>query len=163
MRTICIILLLLFTLAGFGQKIYLLKFDELQKRVVVKNDTLYVVNFWATWCRPCVEELPYFEKCDSEFKSKPVKIILVNLDFNSSIKTLAEPFVIRNKLHSEIVHITESDPGTWINRVDSTWSGAIPATIIYNSSTKAFFKEGEMNLDELRIKISDFLNGIERR
>ena len=75
---------------------------------------------------------------------------MINLDFNSKIKSSVEPFVKSKQLKSEIIHITDTDPNLWINKVDSSWSGAIPATVIYNPQhQKIKFKEGQMTFDEL--------------
>lgn len=141
-----------------GQKAELAFFEVLKKRYETKNDTLYVVNFWATWCKPCIEELPYFEQCNNEFNSRPVKIILANLDFNSRLKTGVEPFIERKDIKSNVVHILDTDPNLWINQVDSTWSGAIPATIMIKNGKKLFFKEGEMNSRELKQTIESFIS-----
>ena len=80
-----------------AQKIELINFDDLKSKASISNDTLYVLNFWATWCKPCIMELPFFEKCDSEYQNKKVKILLVNLDFNSQVKTVTEPFIRKKK------------------------------------------------------------------
>jgi thiol-disulfide isomerase/thioredoxin len=148
---------LLLSTSSSAQNINLVKFDDLKNRVEVMNDTLYVLNFWATWCRPCIQELPYFEKIHSEKIDQPLKIILVNLDFNSKVESVAKPFVKKKKLQSEIVHITETDPNLWISKLDSNWSGAIPATIMIRNKTKLFFKEGEMSYEEIIIEISNHL------
>ena len=91
--------ILLFTLLqnsfANAQTIQSMSFDQLQKKVLSTKDSIVVLNFWATWCKPCVEELPEFEKINSNYKSNKVKVILVNLDFNSKIKSDAEPFVKR--------------------------------------------------------------------
>lgn len=145
-------ILFLFWLPKFiaAQKIDLVKFDELKSRVSVSNDTLYILNFWATWCKPCIQELPYFEKCNSDYQNKVVKIILVNLDFNSQVKGVAEPFIRKKNIRSSVVHITETNYDLWINKVDSTWSGAIPATSMHKNGKKVFFKEGSMTEEELK-------------
>lgn len=138
-----------------AQKIDLFKFDDLKSRISVSNDTLYILNFWATWCKPCIQELPYFEKCNSEYQKKAVKIILVNLDFNSQVKSVAEPFIRKKNIHSSVAHITETNYDLWINKVDSNWSGAIPATSMYKNGKKVFFKEGSMTEEELK-NVIDF-------
>ena len=133
-----------------AQKIELINFDDLKSKVSISNDTLYVLNFWATWCKPCIMELPFFEKCDSEYQNKKVKILLINLDFNSQVKTVAEPFIRKKNIRSKVIHITETNYDLWINKVDSSWSGAIPATIMYKNGSKVFFKEGSMTEAELK-------------
>jgi thiol-disulfide isomerase/thioredoxin len=56
------------------------KVDPFFKRIS-STDTIYVVNFWATWCKPCVEELPIFDSLNLEVKGQAIKVLLVNLDF----------------------------------------------------------------------------------
>lgn len=112
------------------------KIDTLNARMKSGNDTIYVVNFWATWCAPCVAELPYFEQIDSAYGGKPVKVILVSTDFKKDIESRLIPFIERKKLHSEVVFLDELYDNEWIPKVDSLWQGNIPATKIYNSETK---------------------------
>ena len=114
------------------------------------DDTLYILNFWATWCRPCIEELPFFENCRQEFKDEPVRIILVNLDFNNQVETQVIPFIKKKNIASSVWHITDTDADSWINKVDKSWSGAIPATVMYKNGIKLFFKEGQMSQEELK-------------
>ncbi len=135
-----------------------MSFDQLQKRLFETKDSVIVLNFWATWCKPCIEELPGFEQLREKYVSRKLKIILVNLDFNSKIKSSVEPFIKRKNLKSEIWHITDSDPNVWINKIDSTWSGAIPATVIYDSShNKLKFIEGQVTFEELDRMVAPFL------
>jgi|SRR6185369_10649545 len=141
-----------------SQTIQSMSFDQLQRKLNEKNDSILVLNFWATWCKPCVEELPAFEQLNQKYASQKVKVILVNLDFNSKIKSAAEPFVKNKNLQSEIIHITDTDPNAWINKIDSTWSGAIPATVIYNSShQKIKFTEGKMTSDQLESVVQSII------
>ena len=66
---------------SLSQNIPALNFEALEPFLKKENDTLYVVNFWATWCKPCIKELPAFEKINSEYKSQKVKVLMVSLDF----------------------------------------------------------------------------------
>src|SRR5438445_11275177 len=99
-----------------SQTIQSMSFEQLQKKLSGIKDSTVVLNFWATWCKPCVEELPSFEQLNQKYFSQKVKVILVNLDFNSKIKSTAEPFVKNKNLKSEVIHITDSDPNAWINK-----------------------------------------------
>ena len=134
------------------------KFEAFNRENIAGSKGVVVVNFWATWCRPCIEELPFFEKVNSEMNSESFRMYLVNLDFNSKFKTVATDFVKRKQIKSEVIHINDTDPNVWINKVDSSWSGAIPATVIYNDGKKVFFKEGEMTEEQLREAISKIKN-----
>ena len=145
-------LVILFLIAGkivSGQEIEDKDFDSFYRENVSNSKGLLIVNFWATWCKPCIQELPEFEKLNSELKSNELRVCLVNLDFNSKFKTSAVEFVKNKKIRSKVLHINNSDPDRWINKVDSSWSGAIPATVIYKDGKKIFFREGEITYNEL--------------
>ena len=105
-----------------------------------KDETTYVINFWATWCLPCVKELPYFEKLNQNYKDKNVKVILVSLEMPKKIESNLIPFMIKKKLQGEVIHLDDPDANAWIEKVDSNWSGAIPATIIYNATYRKFYE-----------------------
>lgn len=154
MRNVIFIFLLIATLTSKGQQVSAMKFDDFYKMKIENTKGIVVINFWATWCRPCVAELPYFEKINSENKSDSFNVVLVNLDFNSKYKELAVPFVEKKAIKSDVVHISDQDPNEWINKMHEKWSGAIPATFIYKSGKQVFFKEGEMDYEELKKEIS---------
>jgi thiol-disulfide isomerase/thioredoxin len=97
------------------------------------GDTLLLVNFWATWCKPCVAELPCFEKISQEVFSRPVKILLISLDAPKDIHTRIKPLLKKKNIHLDCWVLEDTDPNKWINRVNPAWSGAIPATLIVSS------------------------------
>lgn len=120
-----------------------------------KNDTTYVVNFWATWCVPCVEELPHFEKLNAEYKDHKVKVLLVSLDMHKMVESRLLPFIKDNRIKSDVVLLRDPDQNTWLPKVDSTWTGAIPATVIYNKERRKFF-EKSFTYEELEKEVSKF-------
>jgi thiol-disulfide isomerase/thioredoxin len=154
MRKLIFIFLFLFALHSKGQLVSDMRFADFYKTKIENSKGIVVINFWATWCRPCVAELPYFERINSENKSDSFNVVLVNLDFNSKYKELAIPFVEKKAIKSDVVHINDQDPNEWINKMHEKWSGAIPATFIYQSGKQVFFKEGEMDYEELKKEIS---------
>ena len=123
------------------------------KTIHPENDTLYVVNFWATWCGPCVAELPYFEQAAKTNTGKKVKILLINLDFPSE-KAKVTAFVEKRNLKNDVYLLSAGDPNKWIDQIDTDWDGAIPATVFYKAGKKIFFKEGEVTQIELDEKIN---------
>jgi len=146
------IVTILFILAGHivNAQVKLLTLNELEERVAKGKDTTYVVNFWATWCGPCVEELPFFERLSKEHANKPLKVILMSLDFKSKLQTEVEPFVTKHKIKSEVYLVNEADQQKFIDRVDKNWSGALPATLILNSAHRArAFYEKSFTYNEL--------------
>lgn len=120
-----------------------------------KNDTTYVVNFWATWCVPCVEELPHFEKLNEKYREDKVKVILVSLDMYKMVDSKLLPFIKEKQLKSEVIYLRDPDQNTWLPKIDSTWSGAIPATVIYNKEQRKFY-ERSFTYEELEKEVSNF-------
>jgi thiol-disulfide isomerase/thioredoxin len=107
-----------------------------------KDDgSTYVVNFWATWCLPCVKELPYFEELNKNYKDKNVKVILVSLDMPKKVESNLIPFIIKKKLQSQVIHLDDPDANAWIEKVSKNWSGSIPATVIYNAKESKFYEQ----------------------
>lgn len=117
----------------FAQEINVIKIDDLEKILASKDKEILVVNFWATWCAPCVKELPYFESLHRE-NSPDKDIILISLDFVDQIDKV-KSFVARKKMQAPVVLLDEVDYNSWIDKVDSSWQGAIPATLILNTKT----------------------------
>ena len=137
-----------------GQEVIDKDFNSFYKEEITESKGIVIVNFWATWCKPCITELPYFEQINAEMKSEKFSVCLVNLDFNSKYKTSAVEFVRNRNIKSKVIHLNDTDPNKWINRIDSNWTGAIPATIIYENGKKIFFHEGEITYDELKSEIN---------
>lgn len=142
-----------------AQKPDIVKFDAIEKILQTQNDTVYVLNFWATWCKPCVREIPIFDTAYRAYSGSPVCIILVSLDFISQYETNLIPFIQRTGLAPKVVLLNDIDYNAWIDRVDKKWGGAIPCTLIFNNKNKfRFFTEGEMSWPELKEKIDSAIN-----
>lgn len=131
-------------------------FNGIEVWLTRESDTIYVVNFWATWCTPCVKEFPYFEQVHNAFQGKKVKILMVNLDFPDQLQSRVIPFLERRKSALHVIMLDDPDQNTWINRVDSSWSGALPATLIYTRGYRQLF-ESELSYDQLVNKIEMIL------
>jgi len=126
----------------------LITIDQLNDRVEKGKDTTYIINFWATWCVPCVKEMPAFEKFEHDFKTEKVKLLLISLNFKSELNNSVLPFAKAKNIKSEILLLDEKDPQEYINRIDSGWSGAIPSTLFIKNRERIFF-EKDLTYDDL--------------
>lgn len=129
--------------------------DALEYYLNKKDGKTHIVNFWATWCAPCVKELPYFEQVNEEFKDDNVEVTLVSLDFEQQLEDKLLPYVKRN-LKSDVIVVLPENEQEMIRKVSKNWqTGAIPATLIYND-VKRYFIEGETTYEELTTHIEKF-------
>ncbi|MFT4060763.1 MAG: TlpA disulfide reductase family protein [Edaphocola sp.] len=126
------------------------KAEDLMQRVSNK-DTVYVVNLWATWCIPCVKELPAFNITQALYKDKPVKILLVSFDFKEQYPKQLTAWVQKKKLKPEVVWLDETNPTEYIPKIEPAWEGGLPATLFINNKTgeKKLHPE-EITADELK-------------
>jgi thiol-disulfide isomerase/thioredoxin len=138
MKPILIILLLFFSIAsiGFSQSIRKISKEELVGILDNPTDKLHVINFWATWCGPCVTELHDFQKVVNESDSTKVDFLFVSLDFPSEAEKKLGSFLKKNNYKLNVVLMTETDYNSWIDQVDLNWQGNIPATLFYNKARK---------------------------
>jgi len=158
-RLMLLVILLLPAFSGHAQGVRKIRAEWIQELKKSKSDTVYVINFWATWCKPCIEELPHFEQLNKEYKDKKVKVILVSNDFKKQYDARLVPFVKEKNLQSEVVFMDETDANSWINKVNPEWSGAIPATlIICGAKSYMHFEEGETTFKQLEDLIKPLIN-----
>ncbi|MCI1187443.1 redoxin domain-containing protein [Hymenobacter sp. DH14] len=157
LKSVALAVGVLLSAPAFGQNVAVIKFPKLQKRLARPTDTTYVVNFWATWCGPCVKELPNFEQLRVANAGKKVKVLLVSLDYASQLDKKVKPFVKQRGLQSEVLLLNEPDPNEWIDKVDAKWSGALPFTLIFNNklNQRASF-ERELSAAELAAALKKF-------
>lgn len=121
---------LLLAFAAHAQGIASCNADQLMSRLRAGRDTTFVVNFWATWCVPCVKELPEFDELQRRFAGQKVKVLLVSFDFEDAYPRKLREFIVRKKLQPEVLWFRETDADSFIPKIDVRWSGALPATII---------------------------------
>jgi len=133
-----------------------LKFDDFEHHLHQEDDKVYVVNFWATWCKPCIKELPYFEQVKEQYNNKNVEVILVSLDDIKKLNNKVIPFVKEKKLQSTVILLDDADYNSWIDKVSPEWSGAIPATLFYSKNKREFYEQ-EFDYQELENIVKAFL------
>jgi len=160
MKLALFILALFISTHAFSQSgIPVMNFGDLEPRLNQDDGNTWVVNFWATWCAPCVKEMPYFEKIRENYKDKNVKVLLVSLDFANQLERRVIPFVKEHNIQSEVILLNDPRANNWIPKVSEVWSGALPATLIYNNHHRRFYEQ-TFTFDELETVLKLALSDI---
>lgn len=148
--------MLLLTAGLQAQTIEVIKYPALEK-IINEPDgqKVKVVNFWATWCRPCIKELPHFEALQKQYPTNELEVFLISFDDVENLESRVQPFVKKRNLESTVMLLDETDYSAFIDKVDPSWSGAIPATLIIAGDERRFV-EGELSEAELHNLVKEF-------
>jgi len=160
-----LLFLLLFTMAACGKTttssapvLKAVQYEELKAVFEQNDDVLYVVNFWATWCGPCVEELPEFMEVNAEYASDTkFKMILVSLDNVKELEKTVKPFIAKHNIATDVYLLDDNKRmNVWIPAFDAAWSGSIPATAFYKNGKKLHFEENQLTKTALKNLITQY-------
>jgi thiol-disulfide isomerase/thioredoxin len=127
---------------------------QLLSLIKTKDDTIRLFNFWATWCKPCVGELPYFEELNTLKKNEKFRLYLVSLDFPKDYRKRLIPFLKKRKMESTVLLFDGGNPNDWIDKINPDWSGAIPSSLVSYKGQTCFEENSFENLAAL----TDFFN-----
>ena len=154
---ITILILALLSFTGKSQEIKKWNLEDLQK-AIAEADKPTIFNFWATFCKPCIEEIPYFQELVKKYDSMGVQLVLVSLDFRENYPKKIRDFAVKRKFTAPIVFLDESDADLFCPAVDTSWSGSIPASLFVNHKTGyRKFHEDMLNRKELEAEIANLI------
>ena len=142
--------------AIMSQDIQVYDFGGLEPLLYTNNNKTYLINFWAMWCLPCVEELPYIQEYAN--KNTDVEVVLVSMDFSKDIETKLKPFLKKNNITTKVVMLDDPDANSWINKINPEWSGAIPFTIIFNREKRFYYERSFDNLQDIETEVNKNFN-----
>ncbi len=91
-----------------------------------------LVNFWASWCKPCVEEFPDLLRLRSDYTGKGLKVVFISLDFPEEVNTKLIPFLKKNNVDFTTFYGDFKNTEEIMDYFDKKWDGAIPATFIFD-------------------------------
>ncbi len=150
----CMVAALALSQGAEAQQIPAMSMDEVISSTSAK-DTTYIINFWATWCAPCVQELPEFNSLYKHYEGKPVRVVLVSLDFKEDYPMKLGTFLQRKRILPQVIWLSDTNPNEFVPKVDKSWEGSIPATMIVHPGTgERKFIEGQVTAKQV-IKIVD--------
>jgi len=136
------------------QRLEVVQFDALEALMKRDSEQIEVINFWATWCKPCITEMPYIQALAKN--NENVHVTMVSLDFAEGFESKVIPFVKEKELVTDVILLDNLDYNSWIDKVDPSWTGAIPATLIINHKNgKRKFVEKELEEGEIESLIQE--------
>jgi thiol-disulfide isomerase/thioredoxin len=139
---------------GYAQKIEKWKITDVAN-LIEKSDSILVINFWATFCVPCIEEIPDLIKYTNLHKKDKIKLYLVSLDLPEYYPNKIKKFVATKKFNANIAWLNETNADYFCPIISEEWSGAIPATLIVNK------KNGYRQFYEKKLSASEIKKAIE--
>lgn len=154
MKKFILVLSIFFSAHAFSQEVKIIKADDLQELMLSAENSLTVFNFWATWCAPCIKELPHFEEINQK---ENVKVYLVSLDFQNQLERVKK-FVTNKSLQSEVLFLDEKNPEEYMMKVSGEWTGAIPATLFVTDLGRTYFYESAFSKADLEKTVNKHLN-----
>ena len=156
-RTLSIILLSFVITKSFSQEIKRIRITDLEKTIKESKGPL-IVNFWATYCVPCLAEIPHFQALATQYKDKGVKLLLVSLDMKEAYPGKINKVTKKLKLNPPVYWLDETNADYFCPKVDSAWSGALPSSLFINNATgyRKFF-EDELSKEKLEKEIQSLI------
>ncbi|MFI5154844.1 MAG: TlpA disulfide reductase family protein [Chitinophagales bacterium] len=141
-----------------AQEIKKINVKDLQAYIQESSHPL-IVNFWATYCVPCIEEIPYFQKAVVNYKDKGIELLLVSLDLPGYFPEKITAFAQDKHFTAPIVWLNETNADYFCPIVDKRWSGGIPSSLFINNKThfRKFF-ERQLTEQQLEETIQNMLH-----
>lgn len=155
--TVTILIAFFFALPVFGQEVKKVKITDLEK-IIAESKTPLIINFWATFCKPCMEEIPHFQNLGKKYENKEVKLLLVSLDMKDDFPGKVKAFIKSKKISIPTAWLDETNADYFCPRIDRSWSGAIPATLfINNRNSYRKFTEEALSEEQLEREVKNVL------
>lgn len=132
-----------------------ISFNQLTEIIDKPTDKMKVINFWATWCKPCIAEMPYFESV-AKSQSDNVELIFVSLDFPEDVEKV-KTFIKKKNISAEVYLLNDTNYDEFLPKIDKSWSGAIPATLFVNKQENKYFYEKSFTEEELNTVVNSLL------
>ena len=152
LRILYIILFIILNYSNLqGQQLKFIKEADLEEILKNQDNKLHVISLWASWCPPCVREMPVFQNTSFLYNTTEVRFIMISLDYPDKMETQLIPFLKKYDINLEVLLMMDTDYLKWADKVDPDFQGNIPSTLFINNAKKIrHFHAGEITATELR-------------
>ena len=133
------------------------QFEELQTIIDSESDNVLVLNFWSTYCPPCIKEMPHFNQLASAYQNRNIRILLISLDDVSQLDARIYPFVKKHNIQQEVMVLKDQNYTKWTEKIDESWYGALPATLIIYEGKRNFRFGSYETYDDLKLDVEKML------
>jgi thiol-disulfide isomerase/thioredoxin len=142
MKTFLLFAFLFFAIIVHSQQVRSVRITELEKTIKQSKAPL-IVNFWATFCVPCLQEIPYFQEIVNQYKSNDVSLVFVSLDMKEAYPVKVNNMARKLNLTYPVVWLNETNADYFCPRIDTSWTGGMPSSLFVNNATgyHKFFEE----------------------
>jgi thiol-disulfide isomerase/thioredoxin len=111
-----------------------IKITDLEEHIA-KSDHPLVISFWASWCAPCVQEIPWLQEGVAKFADQQVELVLVSMDFPRDYPKKLEAFIQQKGFKATFYWLDESNADYFCPKINARWQGGIPANLfVYNKT-----------------------------
>ena len=149
--------LLFFSMVSGAQDVKAVKVTELARTINESKGPL-IVNFWATFCVPCIQEMPYFQEMARQYKSQNVSLLFVSLDLKEAYPTKVNAMAKKLQLTFPVVWLNETNADYFCPKIDTTWSGSMPSSLFVNNATGYHrFFEDQLSKEKLEGVIKEMV------
>lgn len=149
-----------FQQVSFSQEVKMITTPDEMRSVLESNKgSVVLVNFWATWCPPCVKEFPDLVKLNNEYKDKGLKLIFVSLDDASETESKLKPFLKKHGVDFTTYQGIFPKPEDLTDVIDKNWGGEIPVTYFYDKEgRKAASFSGSKKYEDFEKEVLKLIN-----
>ena len=157
MKVFSIIVVLFLGIIVNAQEVKSVKVTELAKTIHESKSPL-IINFWATFCVPCLQEIPYFQELTQQYKSKNVSLIFVSLDLKEAFPAKVSEMAKKLNLSFPVVWLNETNADYFCPKIDTSWSGGMPSSLFVNNA-KGYHKffEDQLSREKLESEIQEMI------
>ena len=150
-------------LSAKDSAISVLPIDEagLKELIKERHGRILLVNIWATWCAPCVEEFPDLVRLSQTYVRGGFDLVAISADYPDEVDSKIVPFLKKQNVPFRVFVAKFDHQEDFINAVNQSWNGALPATLIYNAQGKQrLFHIGQLTYEQFKDSIEKVKGGL---